>query len=300
MASSGNFSDIASAAGAFAQTDSAANALEAGGQDIFDRSNQLAQSVTANSQFKPFTVTSSLGGVTTDPTGGFNVNLSADQQAMQTGLFEGAKGLLGSATAPNATREQQIFDRLQMMMQPQQERDRLSLESRQFNQGRGGVRTSMFGGTPEQLAMDKAIQEQQSNNAFTAINQSMAEQAQNATIGGNMFNMGFAPQNQMLGLLGAGTNLADIAGAGQRQGVQAQALLGQSGIEGLTTANAGAAAARQNTIGDILALLGNQRNAAGETTQTGPLDSILSGLLGRLGGGMTGPVGNGNNLPGRS
>ena len=58
-----------------------------------------------------------------------------------------------------AGREQDIFNQLQAVQQPSQERDRLALEQRLFNQGRGGVQTSMYGGTPEQLALSKAQEE---------------------------------------------------------------------------------------------------------------------------------------------
>ena len=73
-----------------------------------------------------------------------------------------------SATA-RATREQDFYDKLQNMRGPQQERDRADLTNRLAAQGRTGVRTNLYGGTPEELALQKAIQEQQSADAVTSI-----------------------------------------------------------------------------------------------------------------------------------
>lgn len=73
-----------------------------------------------------------------------------------------------SATA-RATREQDFYDKLQNMRGPQQERDQADLTNRLAAQGRTGVRTNLYGGTPEELALQKAIQEQQSADAVTSI-----------------------------------------------------------------------------------------------------------------------------------
>jgi hypothetical protein len=48
------------------------------------------------------------------------------------------------------------------------------LEERLANQGRLGVRTAMFGGTPEQLALEKAIAEQQAGLGVSAMEQARA------------------------------------------------------------------------------------------------------------------------------
>jgi hypothetical protein len=47
-----------------------------------------------------------------------------------------------------------------------------------FNQGRSGVSTNMYGGTPEQLAMAKAQGEAQNSASLAAIQQAQAEQQQ--------------------------------------------------------------------------------------------------------------------------
>lgn len=73
------------------------------------------------------------------------------------------------SAAARTTREQSFYDKLQNMRMPQQERDQAELASRLAAQGRTGVRTNLYGGTPEELALQKAMQEQQSADAVTSI-----------------------------------------------------------------------------------------------------------------------------------
>lgn len=73
--------------------------------------------------------------------------------------------LMGGGTDRDEAR---IYEMLEGMQEPGRERGRLELENRLFGQGRTGVQTDAYGGTPEQLAMEKAIQESKSTNAFNA------------------------------------------------------------------------------------------------------------------------------------
>ena len=59
----------------------------------------------------------------------------------------------------------------------------------------------MYGGTPEQLAMNKAQAEAQNMAAYQAMQQAQAEQAQQAQIGSAFTNMGGALTGQGSGLL---------------------------------------------------------------------------------------------------
>ena len=155
------------------------------------------------SQFKPFTVTTGTGqtAATTvnefgQPTG-LNLQLTQPEQNLQSSLLgfgQQAFDFLGSpeqreqeqtnlinmltqTPEARATREQQLFDRLEAIQAPERERARLNLEQRLVNQGRSGVRSAMFGGTPEELALAKAVEEQRSRNVLGAMDQARAEQA---------------------------------------------------------------------------------------------------------------------------
>jgi hypothetical protein len=191
--------------GAVAQNQIIKDVQEAGKQDfstIFGQNYQppaggLIGQAQRATEFKPFTVTTPTGTGSISSSGGLNLGLTPQQQAMQQQLFgftSGAFDVLGTPESrlqeqgnvigmltqdpmQRATREQDIFGRMQATLQPEQERARLQLEERLANQGRLGVRTAMFGGTPEQLALEKAIAEQQAGLGVSAIEQARAEQA---------------------------------------------------------------------------------------------------------------------------
>ena len=62
-----------------------------------EMAQQLGQQVAEGSQFKPYTVTSNLAQVQTDPRGGYNVNLSPQQQALQNQALGQAGQFFGQA-----------------------------------------------------------------------------------------------------------------------------------------------------------------------------------------------------------
>ena len=84
----------------------------------------------------------------------------------------------GNVLGSTAGREADVYDRIRATQRPEEERQRMALEERLFNQGRSGVSTNMYGGTPEQLAMAKAQGEAQNQASLAAIQQAQAEQQQ--------------------------------------------------------------------------------------------------------------------------
>jgi hypothetical protein len=91
-------------------------------------------------------------------------------------------GLAGQAAqdvlTPAAAREAGVYERIRATQRPEEERQRLALEERLAQQGRLGVRTAMFGGTPEQLALSQAQEEAQNRASLAAIQQAQAERQQ--------------------------------------------------------------------------------------------------------------------------
>jgi len=88
----------------------------------------------------------------------------------QQGQYADTTNLTDPFTAPGiANREQTIFDRLNAVQAPEQQRARENLTDQLLSQGRLGLQTSQYGGSPEQLALEKAIQEQQASNAVSAM-----------------------------------------------------------------------------------------------------------------------------------
>ena len=73
--------------------------------------------------------------------------------------------------------QQDIFNQLEALQAGGREQDRLGLEERLFAQGRGGVRTAQFGGTPEQLALAQAQEQARLGNSVQSYQ--LAQQSQN-------------------------------------------------------------------------------------------------------------------------
>jgi hypothetical protein len=190
---------------------------------------------------------------------------SPAEQAISTGAFTGAQTLLDAVTSDRATREQEIFDRIRATQLGEEERQRLALEERLANQGRLGVRTAMFGGTPEQLALAKAQEEAQARASLAAIQQAQAEQAQDARLGTQLLGAAYLPEAQAQNALQRGLLASQLAQRGQLYGT---GLFGEASIAGLD------------------ALLGS---GIGQAELMGRLGtSLLSGAMGGAGGGQGG------------
>ena len=125
--------------------------------------------------------------------------LAGQQQAAQQAFGLGSQ-FMGQAGMPMGAREQEVYDRIRATQLGEEERKRLELEERLFAQGRGGVRTAMYGGTPEQLALSKAQEEAQNQASLMAITQAQKEQLQQADIGSTYGQLGsnIATQRQAL------------------------------------------------------------------------------------------------------
>ena len=156
----------------------------------------LIGEVQRQAQFKPFTVTTPTGATAAFTPEGMQAQVTPEEMGLMRSLggfgqqafdFLGDPaqraaeqasviGMLTPQAGEMAAREADIYSRLEAVQAPERERARLQLEERLFGQGRGGVRTSMFGGTPEQLALNKAIEEQRAASAVSAMEQARAEQ----------------------------------------------------------------------------------------------------------------------------
>jgi len=145
------------------------------------------------------TVGQQLLGVGQQQLGVSPFGLAGQQQAAQQAFGLGGQ-FMGQAGMPMGAREQEVYDRIRATQLGEEERQRLALEERLFAQGRGGVRTAMFGGTPEQLAMAQAQEQAQNQAALMAITQAQQEQRQAADIGATYGQLGsnIATQRQAL------------------------------------------------------------------------------------------------------
>ena len=185
----------------------------------------LAQELRGMMEFQPYTVTSATGGqfgMMQDPATGqmtYQLAASHEEQALQQQALTDASMFFGQAAAPIAQREQDVYNRMRSVMSPEEERQRLALEQRMAAQGRTGVRTAQFGGTPEQLALAKAQEEARNSAMLNAMQFAGQEQQRQAQLGTGMLAAGYVPQAQLLSALQPGMSASER----QRQAMSEQA-----------------------------------------------------------------------------
>ena len=129
---------------------------------------------------------------------GYSPLMGATDAAISQGM-----GFMQQAGMPVAQREQQVFDRIRAAQRPEEERRRLELEERLATQGRLGVTTNLYGGTPEQLALSKAQAEAQNTAMLQAMQQARAEQAQAGALGQQFTGLGGTLAGQLQNLQSA-------------------------------------------------------------------------------------------------
>ena len=382
------------------------------GRETQEGAAALAAAAQEGSQFKPYTVTSGLANVGTTPEGGFNLNLSPEQQALQSGLLGGAQGLsgnlggqynplagqigqqaygqaqqqLGQATSydPSLTaqrgaiggifgqqlgqygqptgmegltqaglggamsqfgaagqpadiqalrqqygdlasqagqgllsspeqRQSDIYESIRATQRPEEERASMRLQEQLLGQGRAGISTDAYGGTPEQLAMAKAQAEAGNSAALMARQQAMSEQqqamanAQGLTglasgLAGTSSDLQSAAQSRASQLSQLGLSAeqvqSQLQNEGLSRGVTAGSTAGQlagiasnletAGISrGSSLANVGLAGASagqqmsQQQLNNLMSLQGADQNAAlqQQALQSGRFN-LGSGLFG--------------------
>ena len=179
----------------------------------------------------------------------------------------------------------------------------LALEERLASQGRTGLRTAMFGGSPEQFALAQAQEEAKARASLGALQTSTSRAV--ATDGyllkvmfglggraaalpqslqlGQLQNIGLAqaaqaqPEQQLLAALTPAISVADLARTGQQYGAGLMAQAEAAGLENLLQTEAARLNALQNIYGNILGSAAAQRQQPQAS-----LVSDVSGLFSAL------------------
>jgi len=252
------------------------------GQQGLQLGQDLASTQMEQAAFRPYTVTTATGGqfgTQIDPTTGqlsTTMAMSPQEQALQQRLFGGAGQFYDQARTDPAVREQELYEQIRATTSPQERMDRLGLEERLAAQGRLGVRTAQFGGTPEQLAMEKAQQMAMAQARLGAAQQARQEQAQQAALGQQYLGASYMPQQQMLAAFQPGQT---AAGAAQQAQLYGTGLFGEataSGIDALLASGLGQA----NLMGEAGTGLLSGLFGARSSTATNPFFSALGNLIG--------------------
>mgnify|MGYP000265241859 FL=1 len=202
------------------------------GLDTQAGADLLAEQARAGTEFKPYTVTSGLGNVGTTAEGGFNINLSPEQEALQSQLMGQAAGLFGQVGQDPAAQQAAIYEQLRATQRPEEQRQRLATEERMLSQGRLGMQSSAYGGaSPELLAQETARQEAMGRANIGARQQALSEQQQALAGGQGLLNAGYSPQQQALAMLQSSSVPAGFADIGRRSGTEFSSQLGLGGLE---------------------------------------------------------------------
>ncbi len=234
---------------------------------------QIAQEGLDQTAFQPYGVTTATGSTFgfAPETGQSTLGSSEAEQAFQQQLFGDAQSMFTGAAGDTGDREQAVYERIRAAQRPEEERQRQALEERLQNQGRLGVRTSMFGGTPEQLAMSKAQAEAQNTAMLGAMQQAQQEQAQQAALGQQMLGASYMPQAQLLSAMQGSELYPQLQQKGQLYG---SGLYGEGAMGGLE-ALLGAGLGQANLMGQLGT--GLLSGLATPTDTYGGLGDILGG-----------------------
>jgi hypothetical protein len=133
-----------------------------------------------------------------------------------SGAFSDARGAINNATGDLTSMRSGMYDELRGAMRPEEQRARIAMEERLRAQGRLGVGTSAYGGTPEALAMEKAIAEGRNNAWNQTFANSQQYQQNQLNTGLGLAQSGMAG-NQLAQQL-ASMNVDDIAKLSQTGG----------------------------------------------------------------------------------
>ena len=218
------------------------------------------------------------------------------QGTYSKGALAGAESMIPGLLQDPSGRETDIYNRIRAMQTPEEQRMRTGLESRLAAQGRTGVQTAAYGGTPEQLAMEKAIQEAQNQASVQAIGLGQSELGQQTQLASMLAQTGaqgltgvadqartygmlqYAPQQAVQDLLGSASQAYQFEDVARRQAANQLAEAQMGGLEGMLGAGLGQA----NLMGEIgsgmvsggMGMLGNIVGGGG---------NIVDGLMGLFG-----------------
>ena len=200
-----------------------------------------------------------------------------DLASLRAGYGNAAGGMMGMLGGSTTDMANQLFQQQQGMRNPEQQRQQQALESRLLSQGRLGTTTAAYGGTPEQLAMAKAIQEQQSADAFNSMTQAeqmaASQQARALGLGNATSSMAQAQQALRQGDIANAQGLFNIGSAAAQLPQQMQ---GQNIAQaGQLQAQALAPAAQQLQQAQLSANMGQQQ--ATSAYQAGGLFGEIAG-----------------------
>ena len=236
----------------------------------------IKNEVNANTNFTPWSVRSNMGNIQSDAEG-MKYDLNSRGQGIQDNMFATGQGLLGRSAQDPSGRETDIYNRMRAVQQPEEERQQARMQNLAQAQGRGGLRSEMYGGTPEQLAFAKAQGENQNSAMLGAMSQAQSEAQNQYAMGSGMMSQGYLPMNQLLQQGQSGLNNAQL---GQGYDMNRANLLAQLGLGEMGT-QTNMSNIQQNALGNMVGAMSGMASGAG-----GTLDSVLNSYAGNQSSGL--------------
>tara|TARA_R110001599_G_scaffold145942_1_gene328731 strand:- start:5192 stop:6148 length:957 start_codon:yes stop_codon:yes gene_type:complete len=216
----GLFGGGVAAAGGVAAVTQLQDMLRDLGIDASQGATRIANQAMQDTQFRPYTVSSNLANVGVNAQGGFDLNLSKEQQDMQNSLLRQAGAQFGQV-GQGMTREERdaqrsrfseaesMFDRaygdptkltndyyqnIRAAQRPEEQRQRMNLDQSLFSSGRGGISTAEFGGTAEEFGYEKARAEAGLQASAMARQAALGEQQQALGMGQQLAQQAYQGQ----------------------------------------------------------------------------------------------------------
>jgi hypothetical protein len=245
------------------------------GQMSYDQARALGKEAAEMAKFKPYGITSNIGSFNVSDTGQATMGLSPQQQAYENQLNQQAMTFTGVNPRVDP---QGLFNAMQAVRDPINQRNQLALEQRQAAQGTLGLGSAMYGGAnPQQFAMQQAIQEQLSQDALTSMTEANRLTQQGLENQRSALGLSYAPQSQLMDLAKFGYGL----GGQYNQAIQNQASLfrgtAAEGLPALTTGYQNAADIAANQARTDAGLWGTVGQSVGGLFGSGKMSDMFGG-----------------------
>lgn len=176
-----------------------------------------ADDARSNTEFRPYSFTSSMGSVDGSKDG-LNLSLSPEQQQLQDRLFGASGQFLDLIQGDPLDRAQGLFEKLNAIARPSEDRAALDLENRLRAQGRGALQIGAYGGTPEQLAAAIANAEGRNKRLMSAYGQAQNDRNQAGGMLSRLLQLGDSRNAPLMQLAQLGLQNQGLAQKGQLTG----------------------------------------------------------------------------------
>jgi hypothetical protein len=238
------------------------NKLQNQRQNTGEDLTNLQTGVDERTQFQPWSIKGGGIGSIKQDADGMQLHLTDRQKSIRNQMFQGGQGLMGQAEqgAMNpAAREAEIYERIRAMQRPGEERGYNQMNEAAMRQGRTGMGTAQYGGSPEQMAFAQAQAEARNTAGYQSMGQAQQEIGNQFQWGQGMLNQSYVPINQLLNKGVHGMQGANMAQDAQMNNANLWSQLGLGGI----TADTNFSNIEGNAFGNMIQALMGAAGGAG-------------------------------------